>query len=108
MTYYCYGQTRSQTNSSPAAFDPVYGYTVFTAAEHPVEIVAGSYYGGQNDKIYQVGIVPPSFVTGSLVTGNTGYYGLSTIVNQTSGTVGIETYPNVAVMAERLFSNNDK
>jgi len=108
MTYYCYGQTRSQSNSSPTAFDPVIGYTVFTAGENPVEIVAGSVYGGQNEKVYQVGIVPPAFVTGSFVTGNTGYHALTQFVNVNTATYGIESFPVEALRAERLFSNNSK
>lgn len=106
MTYYCYGQIRSQTNSTPAAFDPVYGYTVFTAGENPVEIVAGSYYGGQNEKVYQIGIVPPSFTTATFIDGNTGYHSLSNFVNVNTGTYGIETYPNPALTTERLFSSS--
>jgi len=108
--YYCYGQIRSQNGSSPAAFDPVFGYTIFTAGEHPVEIVAGSYYGGQADKYFHLGIVPPAFTSGSVIDGNTGYNQIARILNTGSAasTPFTENLQGNVMEAERLYSSNTK
>jgi len=108
--YYFYGQIRSQNGSSPAAFDPVFGYTVFTAAECPVEIVAGSYYGGQTDKYFHLGIVPPQFNSGDVIDGNTGYNQIARILNtgSTASTAFTENLQGNVMQPERLTSSNTK
>jgi len=108
--YYCYGQVRSQNGSSPAAFDPGPGYTVFTAGECPVEIVSGSYYGGVADNYYHLMTVPPSFTSGSLITGTTGASMLTRILNAGSAasTPFTENLQGNVLETERLYSTRTK
>jgi len=60
--YYCYGQVRSQKGGIPTGgSDNSKAYGVFTAGEHPVEIIAGTYRSGDANEFYTLAIVPPSF-----------------------------------------------
>jgi len=60
--YYCYGQVRSQKGGIPTGgSDNSKAYGVFTAGEHPCEIVAGTYRSGDANEKYILAIVPPSF-----------------------------------------------
>ena len=60
--YYCYGQTRSQKGGIPTGgADQNQAYGVFTAGEHPVEIISGTFRSGDAGEFYCLAIVPPSF-----------------------------------------------
>jgi len=108
--YYCYGQVRSQNGSSPTAFDPNFGFTIFTASECPVEIVAGSYYGGVADKYYHVGIVPPQFSSGDVIDSGSGYNQIARIINTGSAasTPFTENLQGNIMQPERLTASNTK
>ena len=60
--YYCYGNTRSQKGGIPTGgADQNQAYGVFTAGEHPVEIIGGTFRSGDAAEFYCLAIVPPSF-----------------------------------------------
>lgn len=60
--YYCYGQVRSQKGGIPTGgADQNQAYGVFTAGEHPVEIISGTFRSGDAGEFYCLAIVPPSF-----------------------------------------------
>lgn len=60
--YYCYGQVRSQKGGIPSGgSDNSKAWGVFTAGEHPVHIIAGTYRSGDLNESYCLAIVPPSF-----------------------------------------------
>ena len=60
--YYCYGETRSQKGGIPTGgADQNQAYGVFTAGEHPVEIISGTVRSGDAGEFYCLAIVPPSF-----------------------------------------------
>lgn len=81
---YCYGQVRLGKGGIPAGgADQYKAYGVFTAAENPVEIVAGQYRSGDLNDDYTVAIVPPDFPNLSGQTtidgGNQGVVALFTV-----------------------------
>ena len=77
--YYCYGQVRSQKGGIPTGgSDNSKAWGVFTAGEHPVEIIAGTYRSGDANEEYCLAIVPPSFPS---LDGNT------TIAGGTQGVI---------------------
>ena len=60
--YYCYGQVRLGKGGIPVGgSDQDKAWGVFTAAENPVEIVAGTYRSGDAGEMYTFAIVPPDF-----------------------------------------------
>jgi hypothetical protein len=59
---YIYGQVRASKGGIPVGgSDAAYAWGVFTAAENPVEIVAGTYRSGDSGEFYTLAIVPPDF-----------------------------------------------
>lgn len=59
---YKYGQVRASKGGIPVGgSDAAYAWGVFTAAENPVEIVAGTYRSGDSGEFYTLAIVPPDF-----------------------------------------------
>ena len=83
--YYCYGQVRSQKGGIPTGgSDNSKAYGVFTAGEHPVEIVAGTYRSGDTNETYVLAIVPPSFPsldgTVTIAGGNQGVIALNSFM----------------------------
>jgi len=62
--YYCYGEVRSQNGGIPAGGgDNSKAWGVFTAGEHPCEIISGTYRSGDAGEFYCLAVVPPSFPT---------------------------------------------
>jgi|SaaInlLV_10m_DNA_2_1039722.scaffolds.fasta_scaffold60337_1 hypothetical protein len=60
--YYCYGQLRTSKGGIPVGgSDAAYAWGVFTAGEHPCEIIAGTFRSGDSSETYTVAIVPPDF-----------------------------------------------
>ena len=81
---YIYGAIRSQKGGIPGGGgDQDKAYGVFTAAEHPVEIIAGTYRSGDSNEMYTLAIVPPDFpnLSGqtSIAGGDQGVYALGQI-----------------------------
>lgn len=71
--YYCYGITRSQLGQIPASSDTAATFTVFTAGECPVEIIGGSYFGGDGGEAYSLYLAPPDYIgNGTLGVGTDG------------------------------------
>lgn len=85
--YYCYGQIRSQAGSIPASTDTAQAYRVFTAGENPVQIVGGSYFGGDGGEAMSLYLAPPDFISdGSVDVGTDGQInGLVTLTNSLVG-----------------------
>lgn len=82
--YYCYGEIRSQKGGIPVGgADQHKAYGVFTAGEHPCEIIAGTVRSGDAAEFYTVAIVPPSFPSldgqTTIAGGNQGVMSLFTI-----------------------------
>jgi len=66
--YYCYGNIRSRLTSTSINTGLWVATTVFTAGDNPVEIRAGSYWGGDANEFWALALAPPNFVNGSIAT----------------------------------------
>jgi len=77
--YYCYGELRSQKGGIPVGgSDQSISHLVFAAGENPVKIIAGSYRSGDANEEYNLALVPPDFVVGTVIAGgNQGTYVLN-------------------------------
>lgn len=64
MTYYCYGQVRQAKGSIAAGSDQSKLWSVFTAAENPVQLIGGSYWSGDATESYGLVMLPPSVPAG--------------------------------------------
>ena len=62
--YYCYGQIRTSKGSVGAGSDQSKLWSVFTAGENPVQIIAGSYWSGDAGESYGLVMLAPSSVSG--------------------------------------------
>lgn len=62
--YYCYGQVRTSKGSVGAGSDQSKLWSVFTAGENPVQLIAGSYWSGDATESYGLVMLPPSAVNG--------------------------------------------
>jgi len=63
--YYCYGESRVQRGGIPVGgSDNSKLWEVFTAREHPVQIIAGTYWSGDAGENYGLVMIPPGVETG--------------------------------------------
>ncbi len=85
--YYCYGKVKSQLGQIPAGTDTAQAYRVFTAGEHPIQIIGGSYFGGDGGEAMSLYLASPDFVSdGSIDVGTDGQVnGLVCLTNSLVG-----------------------
>ena len=62
--YYCYGEGRTSKGVMAAGSDQSKLWSVFTAGDNPVQLIAGSYWSGDAGENYGLVMLGPSAVNG--------------------------------------------
>jgi len=90
---YVYGEVRLGSGGVVAGSDNNKAWPVFQAGANPVQLIGGSYTGGDASEFYAIAIVPPNFVANGTVTIDTMTQGLIVLNNVLIGGTHTATLP---------------